>query len=105
MSSLERNLRGLFWKAVVIIFGISCTVGGSYWKVQSDKINKIAISSIRADERLEKRLDATEARQVIIERQQAAMGAKLDANMKWLMDTCSRIETKQTRIEDKLEKP
>lgn len=105
MSTMERSMRSLFWKAVGGIFIATTAVFGGYWKIQEEKMNKIAIQSIKADERLEKRLEVNEERQVNIERQQAAMGAKIDANMRWLMETCSRIETKQTRIQEKLERP
>ena len=105
MSTMDKSLRGLFWRAMVGVFIISSTVVGAYWKMQTDKINKIAVASIKADERLGTRLDALNGRQINVERQQAAMGARIDANMKWLMDACSRIESKQTRIEERLNTP
>ena len=105
MSTMDKSLRGLFWRAMVGVFIISSTVVGAYWKMKTDKINKIATASIKADERLGTRLDALNGRQINVERQQAAMGARIDANMKWLMDACSRIESKQTRIEERLNTP
>jgi hypothetical protein len=105
MSSLEKSIRKFFLTVALGAFTLLASGFAFYYNQQAEKINKIAISSIKADERLEKRLDSSEERQRTLERQQAAMGAKIDANMRWLMETCSRIETKQTRIEEKLKQP
>jgi hypothetical protein len=102
MNNLEKSLRKMFWAAILVITGLMCSGFAFYYNQQEKKINKIAVASIKADERLQKRLDAAEDRQRRIESQQAAMGAKIDANMKWLMDACARIETKQAVIEERL---
>lgn len=115
MSNLEKAMRRMFWIAILAIVGLLGSAFtfyynqqekkiDSYKKAQTEKINKIAVASIKADERLEVRLTKAEQRQIEVEKQQAAMGARIDANMKWLMDACSRIETKQTRIEERLDK-
>ena len=104
ISKLGLSLRRLFWGAMVVIVVCSCAGFKFYYEQQEKKINKIAVASIKADERLEVRLTKAEQRQIEVEKQQAAMGARIDANMQWLMDACSRIETKQTRIEERLDK-
>jgi hypothetical protein len=104
ISNLGLSLRRLFWGAMAVIIICSCGGFKFYYDQQEKKINKIAVASIKADERLEVRITKAEQRQIEVEKQQAAMGARIDANMKWLMDACSRIETKQTRIEERLEK-
>jgi len=104
ISSLGLSLRRLFWCAMAFITVTSCSGFAFYYNQQEKKINKIAVASIKADERLEIRIAKAETRQIEVEKQQAAMGARIDANMKWLMDACSRIETKQTRIEERLGK-
>jgi len=104
ISKLGLSLRRMFWCAMAFIVVTSCSGFAFYYQQQEKKINKIAIASIKADERLEVRIAKAEARQLEVEKQQAAMGARIDANMKWLMDSCSRIETKQIRIEERLGK-
>ena len=104
INKLGLSLRRLFWSAVVTIVVLSCTGFGFYYNEQEKKINKIAVASIKADERLRIRIEKAEQRQIEVEKQQAAMGARIDTHMKWLMDTCARIETKQTRIEERLDK-
>jgi hypothetical protein len=104
MSQLESLLRKYFWKAVVAIVLMGGGAFGFYYNQQEKKINRIAIASIKEDERLEKRIAAQESRQMQVEKNQAAMTAQINTHMKWLMDTCNRIETKQTRIEARLQK-
>ncbi len=55
----------------------SCSGFAFYYQQQEKKINKIAIASIKADERLEVRIAKAEARQLEVEKQQAAMGARI----------------------------
>ena len=104
VSKLGLSLRKLFWYTIGTLIITSCAGFKFYYNQQENKINKIAHESIKADERLEVRIDKAEQRQREVERQQAAMGARIDANMKWLMDACSRIEAKQARIEERLDK-
>lgn len=104
MAMMERGLNKRLWVILTSLVLGASSAFAFYYNEQTEKLNKIAVSSIKADERLEKRLKVTEDRQIRIESQQAAMGAKLEANMKWLIDACSRIETRQARIEDRLEK-
>jgi hypothetical protein len=111
MSNMERLLRRYFWTAIVIITGM---LGSAFtWydgkreaqvKKQEEKVNKIATASIKSDERLDKRITLQEERQIQSEKNQAVRDAKGEINMKWIMDSCSRIETRQTRLEAKLEK-
>ena len=104
MNKLENVIKKYFWIAVITLVGILGSSFTFYYQQQEKKINKIATASIKSDERLEKRIQTQETRQIQVEKAQAAMGAKIETNMKWLMDACSRIETKQTRIEARLER-
>lgn len=69
-------------------------------KAQESRIEK----SIKAqDARSEKRFTFHEKRILQVEKSQATMTAQLSTHMKHILDTCNRIETKQTRIEQRFE--
>jgi hypothetical protein len=97
------TLRDRFWKVIYALIGIMILFVGTAWKINNNKANGIASASIHADERLEKRLDKQEERQLKMSEAQASMAAKLDIHMMNLTETCNRIEAKQARIETRLE--
>lgn len=117
MNNLENVIKKYFWIAVITLVGILGSSFTFYYQQQEKKINanheqqtlKInahAVASIKSDERLEERLKTQDVRhreemrrhsdrQIQVEKNQAAMAAKLDIHMANISATCARIEKNQ----------